>query len=267
MKSTFILFLSLIITLTVRSQRDYSDDQAWLLADSVNLRSSPVDGEIVARLPIASELKVIHRAEAPYDQWLKVSYLEAGETRTGFLLERFVAEEVHLDEKTSNIFLIGTIKMRKGEYGSTPIVQLRVANNNTELSRIEIEGIHNDGFYTELWEDGKGLDSVQNIVTIDFAQNCCACPTGKIYFFWTGSNLVKAFTIYDGIDAPYFGTTALIFPDDNGGFWNTVIHLNYTGYYDDVSDGPAIIEDVKTTFHYWDTKKIKKAYSFIAGDE
>ena len=112
MKSTFILFLSLIITLTVRSQRDYSDGQAWLLADSVNLRSSPVDGDIVARLPIASELKVIHRAEAPYDQWLKVSYLEAGETRTGFLLERFVAEEVHLDEKTSNIFLIGTIKMQ-----------------------------------------------------------------------------------------------------------------------------------------------------------
>ncbi len=266
MKYILLLFSLLMLAVHSMAQRHYSDGQAWLLADSVNLRLSPVDGEIIARLPIASELKVVQRAEAPFDQWLKVTYTEGEETASGFLLERFVAEEVHIDEKTSNIFLIGTIKMRKGEYGSTPIVQLRVANNNTELARTEIEGIHNDGFYTELWEDGKGLDSVHNIVTIDFAQNCCACPTGKIYFFWTGSSLVNAFTVHDGSDVPYFGATALIFPHDNGGLWNTVIHINYSGHYNDDYDDQAIIEHVRTTFHYWDTEKIKITSSFIADE-
>jgi len=260
-----LLFSLLMLSVNSMAQRDYSNGQVWLLADSVNLRLSPVDGEIVARLPIASELKVVQRAEAPFDQWLKVTYTEGEETASGFLLERFVAEEVHIDKKTSNIFLFGTIKMRKGEYGSIPIVQLRVANNNMELARIEIEGIHNDGFYTELWDDGRGLDSVRNIVTIDFAQNCCACPTGKIYFFWTGSTFVKAFAVYDGSDVPYFGATALIFPNDNGGLWNTVIHLNYSGHYND-DDGPEVIEHVKTTFHYWDTEKIKITSSFIADE-
>jgi len=256
MKSIFFISFLFIFT-SLNSQYNPNDQEtfSWLIADNVNLRLSPINGKILTNLPIASKLKVMGSADAPNENWAEVVYIDGDKEITGYLLEEFIAEKARFDKNTKNVFLFKTIGMKKNKWGDIrPEIQIRVAKNNKELDRTSIVGEHKNGFYIKAM-NGRGLGNVQNIITVDFPQECCACPTGMHYLLWNGKKIIKAFILHDGSDAPYFGSSALIFPEDNGGFYNAIIKVSYSGYHGD--DLEEIIEEVNTTFYSWDSKAEK----------
>ncbi|MDG1841327.1 MAG: hypothetical protein P8I93_03155 [Crocinitomicaceae bacterium] len=256
----YSLLFSFILLCTFLTSQENARDKAsdsWLIADNVNLRESPKNGKILTNLPIASKIKVLGPAESPNKDWLKVVYTKGKKKITGYLLDEFIAEKTLMNKETNTIFLFRTMGMEKNKWGFLrPKIQLRVAKNHKELSKVFFDGENEDSYYLKI-NDGKGLEGVQNIISVDFPQECCACPTGILYFFWNGNKIIHAFSVYDGVDVPAFGRTALIYPEDNGGLSNSIIELNYSGSYGEGEMERDVIEDVQTTFHYWDSKAEK----------
>ena len=260
MKYILITFyLLLFITISSQDYIEYREvgERVWLSADNVNLRSTPKDGKILENLPIGSELTF----QSLENGWAQVVYEHGKKKVKGYLLEEFLSDQASYDEKTQNLFLFRTLSLEKNKYGrDVPKVEIRVAKNNKELAKKIIYGDNEGGFYVNV-TGGKELKSVQNIISINFPQECCACPGGGTdYLFWNGKEIINAFTIYDGVDAPVFGINALIFPDDHGGSPNTIIMVYYQGEYDYDGGSVSVIEQSETEIHHWDGQMLNKIY-------
>jgi len=259
MRILFLLICLLaLINVTSQEYRN-SNEQVWLSADNVNLRDAPENGGVLINLPIGSELIF----KSSQDGWAYVVYNKGTKKIAGYVLEEFIAENACYDEKSQNLFLFRTLSIEENKHGmNVSKIEIRVSKDNKELAKTLVYGEREGYFYTSV-TDGRQLSSVQNVVKLDFPQECCACPGGTSYLFWNGKQIINAFSVYDGVDVPVFGKTALIFPDDHGGLSNTIIKLYYSGEInegDDDNIAHDFIDYAQAEFHYWDGEKLKKFY-------
>ena len=255
-----ILFSFILLSTFLTSQENRNKNQkVWLSADNVNLRDAPKNGGVLINLPIGSELIF----KGSQDGWAYVAYTKGEKKIDGYVLEEFIAENACYEEKSQNLFLFRTLSVEKNKHGmDVSKIEIRVSNGNKELAKTFVYGEREGYFYTSV-SDGKQLSDVQNVIKLDFPQECCACPGGTSYLFWNGKQIINAFSVSDGVDVPAFGKTALIFPDDHGGLSNTIIMLYFSGEINEGDDDKIahdFIDYVQAEFHYWDGEKLKKFY-------
>ena len=246
-------------------QRFHKDSTYYLLADKVNIRSTPgTSGEKICQLPIGTSIKVeeITDKKLTIDgiagHWLKVSYKQKDNTNgTGYVWGSLVASGSAKSKTDKGLhFLYGIDELNfSGEYAQIVevIIQLRAVKENKQLSKVTFKAVGSLSTYNNLVSLGnKQVPQVKEVLQLNFSDDMCAGAFGDAVIFWDGAKLHHAKTLTDGADAPYYYDEELIYPADEKGQKGKIIMTIESG-------GDEESESYETRTLIWTGTKLKSA--------
>lgn len=268
MNTKLLLFIGILFSFQVFAQNTnsyarYENEQSYLLADNVNIRSSPsTSANVIANLPIATKIIITEvspvklKLNGYQTNWLKIKFQQNGKMLEGYVWGGLVATEVKSapqDEKL--LFLYGIERYNKEEYDL--ILQIRVAKGNKQLAKCTAEAVGSLSTSNSLTvTENRGVEGVNNIIRIGMSDDMCAGAFGDIIAFWHNNALTYINTLVDGSDAPCFSEEEYIYPDDEGGEAGKIIWTNQSGCYDDDDyETPNLDVDEKVEYR-WNGSKL-----------
>lgn len=266
-----ILLISLFIPFLVVAGSGYqnfqTDEEYYLLADNVNIRSSTsTSSKIVARLPIAT--KVIFKETLPSTlkvgelttNWVKIAFTnpKTKQEIEGYVWGGFIAEGYMKSPSNSSLcFLYGLSSIKKIDKNQTDIyLQIRVILNQKEIHKTIFKAVGSEFIsnYAECFEN-KGVPKIHNILNFSFSQEMCGGVNGDIVFFWDGEKLFLVKQFNNGSDAPFYMYSMFIYPADDEGIQGKIILKTEEGGEDEEGKEYKNIEKEK---YYWTGKELKK---------
>ena len=233
----------------------------YVIGDKARVRVEvDLNAAVAAELAIGTEVipteqiehqTVINGVDAP---WYRIKYTHNGAAGEGYIWGNLIAKGA-VKSKDGLIFMYGTGRKQKDlSVGTEYTSQFRVAKGGKELAKLEIkEGVDFKSKQTVALTDGRGLDAVQNIFTVEFLQEYCGGKGNKMFLFWTGEKLMHVHSSSEGSDAPYYAIEKQVFPSEKAGRKGYVILQQEQGEH----DNPKSVKKEKILLK-WNGKKLEK---------
>ncbi len=223
------------------------DEISYLLFDSINIRETPsLQGKIVAKLQIGTQVRIIGKSpnclylNGVTIPWYKIEF---GKNQEGYIWGGKLSLAAEKSAKNIKTFFLFGIE--KG--GSNHLFYtVKAIQNNQELSSVTVKGF--TGILKEHTFEllsNKGLDNVDDIITIRGFGEFCGDDSGQHVLFWAKEKLHYVEVLHSGFDAPYFYTESFVYPSEIEGEKGIILKHVYSGEYnDDYEDdwgNPAIL--------------------------
>ncbi len=238
MKQLLSLLILALCSMTAFGQWDYMDrrvlspdfkfesgSKELMYGDNVVLRKSPsVEGKALDTLVIGEVVTIVKRMEETHpvngleSHWYKVKHGKY----TGYVLGGLIAlDSKRIDKKTYLVIYAGGAE----EYNLK--ARCRVLNSDGEYYGKEIN-LNTSLFYIDV-HGSKGLDGIENMLTINLMAEACGVDGGITYLFDNGERLIRAIHAASVGDGGFWFEEQLIFPEDKDGHEGIVRYTREVG--------------------------------------
>ncbi|MCP9750444.1 hypothetical protein [Ferruginibacter sp. HRS2-29] len=266
-KFSFLLVFFFAFAITASAQtKDNKEYNAWyvqkdsaytIFAKKAMIRAEPsLKGQLIDSLYAGASI-IIHEqttefaeVKSIYAPWVKVSYQQNGQQKSGYLWLGSVALKNAVYNNVNFVFGIERLekdaKRSDAEYSFyTYVVQLKAISSDTlaDVKEWKVDGGEFASYIQMLLLGNTKLDNLQNVVRISAGGEACGIPTNYFYYGWTGQKLLPLPGKYSVGDADvFYHSETLLFPHEKGGQPNKIIKL---------------IEEEETLEEATETKKAK----------
>lgn len=213
-----LIFLSNIISISaqenyIQESSEFSiGDVVYVFGNDVKLREAPnTNAKVISLLKIAEEVVVVEKTNETLSfggmdwAWYKVK----NQHYEGYITGGFLALG---REKIGNSVYLVSLKKEANDV----FALLRVINGNDEYIESIIQ-LSNSMFSIKAFNN-QGIDSVKNMLFIDYLAEACGEDGGGVYVFNDGNSLVEAIRVSTIVDGDlYWLDEKVIFPTDVGG--------------------------------------------------
>lgn len=263
----FSLFIPFLIVAEGSYQSFRTDNEYYLLADNVNIRSTAsTSSNIVATLPIATKITFKEKLSSTLKvgkltaNWSKISFThpKTKQVKQGYVWGGFIAEEC-LESKSNPAlcFLYGLSEIKIiGKDQKEIHLQIRVIQNQKEIYKTTFKAVGSEYIsrYVECFGN-KGVPKIHNILNFSFSQEMCGGLNGDIVFFWDGEKLFLVKQFNNGSDAPFYLYSMFLYPTDDGGKQGRIILKTEDGGEDE--EGKEY-ENIEKEEYYWTGIELRK---------
>lgn len=256
----------------VRADNLKKNDSLYVLADTAYIRNAPstkgqkiyqVTAGTLVSFQEAADNQKISGYIAP---WVKVTFQNNGTPREGYIWRGLLA--------------LGSFKTKSNRfmYGIDHVIAAE-ANSGVSAIIARVKALDSTGkvITSQTWElssneetnftEGKvlgnmGLDSLRNIVRIEFSGDACAIPDDYYYFGFTGTAFLPLPSRTDISDAgAFYHNESILFPSEQGSQPGKIIKKMETGEDTEKTDKkgePIYKKKYEQEIYNWDGRKAVK---------
>ncbi|TCP24714.1 SH3 domain-containing protein [Tenacibaculum skagerrakense] len=203
-----------------------SNEKVYLFGNDVKLRAKPsTSSKVLDVLRINSVVDVIAEEDIVFNynginwNWIKVS----SNNKVGYIIGGLLS----LDNKVigDSVYLINLKKIDENFQ-----LLIRLVNKNTlEYIELAYDLNNTDTFSVEVYGN-KGLESVKDMLLVNFMAEACGIDGGGCYFFNDGKSLTKAIQYSQIADGDlYWLNEKVVFPNNYKGVKNKILFISEHG--------------------------------------
>ena len=224
----------------------------YLFANKVKLREAPSKtAKVIELLPAGSEVTILEKTinyelyEGIESPW----YLVNVNGKIGYILGGLIALDKLNSPEDGNLFLFQIRKLNDEK------LYLKIRPSISDETQEFIHQIPSYHFTIEI-TNNRGLNGIQNLISIDYIAEACGVEGGLSYLTWDGSSLKLLATLSEIGDAGvYYVGEKFTFPLDKDGIENKIIYTKEEETVDDFEEEWTTI--IKTTRVYkWENVKM-----------
>lgn len=187
-------------------------DVVYVFGNDVKLREAPnTNSKVISLLKIAEVVVVVEKANETLSfggmdwAWYKVK----NQHYEGYITGGFLA--LGREKIDDSIYLVSLKKEANSVFAL-----LRVVNGDNEYIESSVQ-LSNSMFSVKAFNN-QGIDSVKNMLFIDYMAESCGENGGGVYVFNDGNSLVEAIQVSTIVDGDlYWLHEEVVFPKDTGG--------------------------------------------------
>jgi len=239
------------------------DSVYYILGDVVNVRLNPdSNAKVINKITFGERIRILEKTEFDYtlngytENWYKILFNQNGNKAEGYVWGGLIAAKTIKSTIDPEVMLMyGVTKVVPTEYYNEVYITIRACKNKKLVTKFDLRSIGQLDTYNSVESMGnKGVKGVKDIFRINFSDGRCAGAFGDMFFFWDGSMLYHAGTLEEGFDAPVYGTSVFIFPNDKKGSKKGYI-INYQETGESRDNGNHIDSWGRITYK-WDGSKL-----------
>tara|TARA_B100001750_G_scaffold245238_1_gene264366 strand:+ start:2200 stop:3042 length:843 start_codon:yes stop_codon:yes gene_type:complete len=256
-KNTFLILFFLFASSCLFSQPGYDyhnfslhPEEAYkhLIADNVNIRDIPsTKGKIVAKLPIASYVKILEKTDYTLtlkgftSNWYKVSFGNLQDIRNdkniGYVWGGMISyktvyiggAESYDNDIVAYHFGVHSVITENG-FQDEGLFQIRVSKNNKQLDKLVTQQMPFDVSFNLESLGSKGLKNIDDIFSVHQYQEKCDGVDYKQILILDAGKLYNITDLESGGYEDEWHEEYVIYPDDERGSPNTII-IVHDSYY------------------------------------
>lgn len=205
-------------------------DIVYLFGNNVNLRTEPTsESETLGLLKIGQRIEIVEKTDIKNNlngiksPWYKVKYAE----KIGYILGGLISLTDIMDD---NIRCF--ISLEKKEDNLYILTRLLSDSTDNYFENRSKSFADNNGFCLKLF-DNKGLESISNILYINYLPESGGANTGGYYLFFDNKKLYNVIDLTSRSDIGFWESENLYFPIDSLGEKNKIIYIKEKGEYPD----------------------------------
>lgn len=205
-----------------------SGDIVYLFGDNVNLRTEPTsESETLGLLEIGECIEIVEKTDIEIklngieSPWYKVKYAgKIGYILGGLISLTYIRDDnirclVNLEKTEDNLYILTRV--------------LSDLTDNYFENKSQFLG-DNNGFCLKLF-DNKGLESISNILYINYLPESGGANAGGYYLFFDKKQLHKVINVTSRSDIGFWESENLYFPNDTLGIEDKIIYIKEKGKY------------------------------------
>lgn len=267
-----LAFASLMLTVTAFADTEetpygfYEGQEAYLLADSVNLReAASTTSKTITLIAIGTKVRIVEVSEVQQSlngftmNWYLI---ETPQKKRGYVWGGKLARDSFRSNKNTDfVFHFGLEKV----VDDKAYYQIRVEKNHKEMQRLTLEGFGAPNKQIDLYNRAScGLSNIDDIICMEGNGEFCGDEGGMNVLFFSGEKLWNVRRLTRFSDVPVFAHESFIFPCDMDGVKGKIVYREEIGEHIFPEDNPNITEPTidyeknETTYYVWDGKKLVK---------
>lgn len=204
-------------------------EKVHLYGNMVNLREEPnTQSNSLDILPLGFEVEIIEKTTDSLEyngfmsSWYKVKYKD----RIGYVLGGLFSLTKLQSAKAGGTNFYFNLKHKEGNY----YLEVRANRSNGTIQETSCRMLSTEFSFLLNLTDNRGLEDIDNIITVDYVAEACGYDGGMSYFFWSKNGIKHVADLSQISEAGiFYFDEVFIFPNEENGVPGKVVYEKEQG--------------------------------------